>query len=67
MSREIATAAALTVALVLLEAAIGHTAHPPLGAFAVAGVAGSLVLAAGAKALGAWLQRSAPDEESGGE
>jgi hypothetical protein len=65
VTRETWTAAGLTAGLVVLEAAIGHAAHAPLGAFAVAGVAGSLILGAGAKALGAWLQRPASDEASG--
>lgn len=63
MSRQTLAVAALTLALVLVEAASGHPAHAPLGAFAVAGVVGAVVLAAVAKALGAWLQQPAPDEE----
>jgi hypothetical protein len=66
VSRQTLTAAALTVALVLLEATSGHPANAPLGAFAVAGVAGALVLGVCARALEAWLHRPAPDEDSDG-
>jgi hypothetical protein len=61
VTRELVGAAALAAALVLVEAAIPHGGHAPLGAFAAVGVAGSLVLGFGAKALGAWLQRPTAD------
>jgi len=60
--RDIGAASALTVALVLVEAAIPHGGHAPLGAFAAAGAAGAVALGLGAKALGAWLQRPASAE-----
>lgn len=63
MSREVATAVGLTAVLVLLETAIPHGGHAPLGAFAAVGVVGSLVLGLGAKALGGWLQRPASGDD----
>lgn len=68
MSRAVAMAAALTVALVLLEVAFSQGGHAPFGAFAAAGVVGSLVLGLGAKALGKVIQRPvSADEHDGGE
>ena len=63
MSREVATAVALAAVLVLVEAAIPHGGHAPLGAFAAVGVVGSLVLGLGAKALGGWIQRPVSGDE----
>jgi len=65
VSRDVGAAVGLTVALVLVEAAVPHGGHAPLGAFAAAGVAGAVALGLGAKVLGAWLQRPASGDDDG--
>lgn len=58
--------AAVLLALVGADAALGASQHVPPGAFAALGVGGCAVLVAAAKALGALVQRADREEDGDG-